>query len=180
MKNKVVEGQPSTKNGKPYKNFVYSNAVALADNQSHIKSIQNTIKAKMSQWVRPMLPSLQWRVRAGLAPDFPSTFRGCVVCLITIRQKTGMSNGPHSPTAFRTVRSSTDGRRSPFGRGTLRYNMFGVHAEHAPEKPKGGENDRDKRVFSSHLMKICSILRPKTPESHSGQGGTTLQAAVGL
>lgn len=45
MKNKVVEGQPSTKNGKPYKNFVYSNAVALADDQSHVESIQNTIKA---------------------------------------------------------------------------------------------------------------------------------------
>ena len=51
---------------------------------------------KTSQWIRPMLPSLQWRVRAGLAPDFPNTFRGCVVCPITIRQKTGMSNEPHS------------------------------------------------------------------------------------
>ena len=51
---------------------------------------------KTSQWIRPMLPSLQWRVRAGLAPDFPNTFRGCVVCPITIRQKTGMSNGFHS------------------------------------------------------------------------------------
>lgn len=70
---------------------------------------------KTSQWTRPMLPSLQWRVRAGLAPDFPNTFRGCVVCPITIRQKTGMSNGFHSSAALRTVRSSTEGRRSSPG-----------------------------------------------------------------
>ena len=70
---------------------------------------------KTSQWIRPMLPSLQWRVRAGLAPDFPNTFRGCVVCPITIRQKTGMSNGFHSSAALRTVRSSTEGRRSSPG-----------------------------------------------------------------
>ena len=95
---------------------------------------------KTSQWVRPMLPSLQWRVRAGLAPDFPNTFRGCVVCPITIRQKMGMSNGFHSPAAFRTTHSSrrTAARApAPFVRGALRYNMLEVHAEHAPEKPKG-------------------------------------------
>lgn len=47
---------------------------------------------KTSQWVRPILPSLQWRVRAGLAPDFPNTFRGCFVYTKTIRQKPEMSN----------------------------------------------------------------------------------------
>ena len=61
---------------------------------------------KTSQWVRPILPSLQWRVRAGLAPDFPNTFRGCVVCPITIRQKTGMSNGLRPSAALRTKHSS--------------------------------------------------------------------------
>ena len=39
---------------------------------------------KMSQWVWPMLPSLQWRVRAGLAPDFPNTL-SCLVAFMTFR-----------------------------------------------------------------------------------------------
>ena len=132
--------------------------------------------------LQEMLPSLQWRVRAGLAPDFPNTFRGFVVCPITIRQKTGMSNGFHSSAAFRTTHSSrrTAARApAPFVRGALRYNTFGVHAERAPEKPRG-EDDRAGRVFSSHLMEILDIIRPETPESHSGRGGTTPQAAAGL
>ena len=44
MKNKVVPGQPETKKGKPYKTFVYSRALVMADDQSHVEEIQNTIK----------------------------------------------------------------------------------------------------------------------------------------
>ena len=32
-----------------------------------------------------------------------------------------------------------EGRRSPFGRGALRYNTLGVHASRAPEKPRGDD-----------------------------------------
>ena len=72
----------------------------------------------------------------------------------------GFTPPPHSEPCAPPRRAAA---RAPalFGRGTLRYNTLEVHVEHAPKKPKMGEDDCDGRAFSSHVMEIRSVLRPE-------------------
>ena len=89
--------------------------------------------------------------------------------------QTGLTPPPHSePCAPPRMAAAPR-----LGEGRLGIICLEFTPSVSPKSPRG-EDDRDGRVFSSQLTEILDIIRPETPESHSGQGGTTLQAAVGL